>query len=60
MEIYGFQNLIWCVQFQEQHDENPMIRNLLEVRGSDIVIDEENPGNDSQNFVKQINLNHGS
>ena len=60
LEIYGFQNLIWCVQFQEQHDENPVIRNLLEVRGSHIVIYEENPSNNSQNFVEQIDLNHGS
>ena len=60
LEIYRLQDLIRCVQFQEQHDENPVIRNLLEVRGSHVVIYEENPGNNSQNLVEQVDLNNVS
>ena len=37
-----------------------MIRNLLEVRGSHVVIYEENPGNNSQNLVEQVDLNNVS
>ena len=60
LEVDCLKNLVRCVQFQEEHDENPVIRNLLEVRGSDIVIYEENPGNNSQNLVEQVDLNNVS
>jgi hypothetical protein len=56
LEVDGLQNLIWSIQLQEQHDEDPGVRNLLESSGSHIMVDQENFSYNSKHFSQQINL----
>ena len=58
MEVDRFQDLIRSIQFQEEHDEDPMVGNLLEIGGSYVMIYQQNSGNKSENLVEEIDLNN--
>ena len=38
LEVYAFQDMFRCVQFDEEHDEDPMVRKLLELSVSNLVV----------------------
>lgn len=45
-----------CIQLNEEHDENPVIRKLLKLCHSHNVILQQNPSHNSQDLVEKINL----
>ena len=50
------QGLVRGVELQEEHDEDPVIGDLLELSCSDIMVNEEDASNNAENFVKQVDL----
>ena len=56
MEVDCLQNLVGGVELQEEHDEDPVVWNLLELCGSHVMVDEKDSRNNTQHFVKKIDL----
>ena len=56
LEVDGLQDLVWRIQFQEKHDENAVIWNLLELGGSHVVIYQEHAGHNAEDLVEKIDL----
>ena len=56
LEVDCLQNLVGGVKLQEEHDEDPVIGNLLELCGSYVMVDEEDSSNYTQHFVEKIDL----
>lgn len=38
LEINGFQHMLRCIELQQQHDKNPMVRKLLKFTLPNIMI----------------------
>ena len=56
LKVDCLQDLIWSIEFQEEHDENAVVGNLLEISGSHVMIYQENSSNYSKNLVQKIDL----
>ena len=56
LEVDCLKNLVGGVELQEEHDEDPVVGNLLELGGSHVMVDEKDSRNNTQHFVKKIDL----
>ena len=48
--------MVGGVELQEEHDEDPVVGNLLELGGSHVMVDEEDSSDNTQHFVEKIDL----
>ena len=46
-----FKDGVRAVELEEEHDEDAMVRHLLEVGLAYLVVDEENAGDDTQHLL---------
>ena len=56
MEVYCLQDRVWGVELEEEHNEDPVIGDLLELDTSHIMVNKENTSNNAENFVQQVDL----
>ena len=56
MEVDCLQDRVWGVELEEEHDEDPVIGDLLEFGTSHIMVNEKNTSNNAENFVQQVDL----
>lgn len=56
MEVDGLQDVLGCVELQEQHDEDPMVGQLLELRLPDVVVLNQHPDDDAQHLEEPADV----
>lgn len=56
LEVDGFKDRLWSVQFQEEHDEDAVVGELLELQLVTVVVLKQYTSNDTQHFVQQVYL----
>ena len=55
-KVDGFEDLLWSVELNEEHDEDTMIRQLLEVHVADVVVLQQNSSNNTQHLQQQFTI----
>lgn len=53
LEVDGFQHMLRCVQFQQKHDEDAVVWQLLELRLADVVVLNQDTHDYTQNLQGQ-------
>lgn len=53
LEVDGLQDMFGGIELQQQHDENAVVRQLLEFRLTDVVVLDQYPNYNTQHLQEQ-------
>lgn len=60
LEVDGLQDVLGSVELQQQHDEDPVVRQLLKLRLTDVVVLNQHADDDTQHLEKKRIAQHHS
>ena len=58
LEVDGLENLLRCVEFDEEHDEDAVVRELLELCVANLMVLQQHPGHYAQYLRRNNPVTH--